>query len=710
MRSLYLFALTVMFLSQAVIAQRSYITPKAEASLTKQGVTVRNAIGQQVILEFEPGSFVGADDFLRQNGELIGLGDGLEMREVRRTGAAAGEQYLRYQVFRDGVAVLGEMATMKLTAAADPQRVLFHPAPSPRRFAPAAAQKITDAELAEIALRELTSRYPQAKNWNVTAGELTWTSSNPWAANPAGPLRLTRAYEATEPDGTRGHVIYLDPSTGKTVFDHQTHCHLNRRLYHTRVASPLLKWEEGDAFPGGLDDEDRELLTTTAETYNLFNRTFLRNSYDGADGRMRIISRSAKGCPNASAGNGSIEHCTGVVSDDIIAHEWTHNYVDVHSGLIYRFESGAINEAYADIFGEIVDLLNGRGNDAGDNRPRNGCGDAGLRWKIGEDATAFTAPVRDMYLPECYNNPGSRTSGSFLCNDGSIDDGGVHINSGVVNRSFSLLVDGGNLNGVDVTGVGLTKAAHIYYHAVRTYVGPTTDFQGLAAMLLLSADDLAGKNLAALTVVDAPTPFSGQIIDNNDREQLNRALIATGMLDADACQTALPVTYTHLHATARKRTITVDWATAAEVSNEGFYVERKEEHAVEFTAIGFVPGADDAGGAYAYEDGAVVAERTYLYRLRQIDWGGSEAYSTTVSATLGGAGEGLLRAYPNPVSGLLTILSAVDEDSVELIDPLGRLVLSAPVMSGRATVDVAGLAPGAYALRAGEAVRRVIVR
>ena len=33
------------------------------------------------------------------------------------------------------------------------------------------------------------------------------------------------------------------------------------------------------------------------------------------------------------------------------------------SNLFYYFQSGAINESFSDVFGELIDLTNGRGND-----------------------------------------------------------------------------------------------------------------------------------------------------------------------------------------------------------------------------------------------------------------------------------------------------------------------------------------------------------
>ena len=43
-------------------------------------------------------------------------------------------------------------------------------------------------------------------------------------------------------------------------------------------------------------------------------------------------------------------------ADDVVAHEWGHAYTEYTSGLIYQWQSGALNESYSDIWGETVDL------------------------------------------------------------------------------------------------------------------------------------------------------------------------------------------------------------------------------------------------------------------------------------------------------------------------------------------------------------------
>ena len=52
-----------------------------------------------------------------------------------------------------------------------------------------------------------------------------------------------------------------------------------------------------------------------------------------------------------------------IVVDDVVAHEMTHGVTEYESNLIYSYQSGAINESFSDIWGEFVDLTNGKGNE-----------------------------------------------------------------------------------------------------------------------------------------------------------------------------------------------------------------------------------------------------------------------------------------------------------------------------------------------------------
>ena len=134
---------------------------------------------------------------------------------------------------------------------------------------------------------------------------------------------------------------------------------------------------------------------------------------------------------------------------DVVGHELSHGVTEATSGLIYQNESGALNEAFSDIMGTAIEFSAGSGN-----------------WTIGEDITPGTNGLRNMA------NPGEDGDPSHYLDRyvGSGDNGGVHINSGIINHWFYLLVNGGknaNPSRASATGVqhgiGLDAAEDIVF-------------------------------------------------------------------------------------------------------------------------------------------------------------------------------------------------------------------------------------------------------
>jgi hypothetical protein len=478
-----------------------------------------------------------ADFFLKTYGPAFQLNDGLQTEPVREAKGIDGRFYRRYQVVKDDAPVLGAELTVELSSAGA-IRGFSGGLASGTFTAPAAApiNQTSEPDFFTAARAALLEVHPHAPDWNVTEEGNVWTRSNPWRTDPNDPYRLTRTFRVSEPAGSHAYMVYLEATTGHPVFRHALTCTMNRSLYHRNTASFNSVWREGDAFPGSLNNEDTEMLLSTAETYNLFARTFARTGYDGENGEMRgVTNASLTNCPNANAGTDIIRHCAGVVADDVVAHEWSHSYTKSMSGLIYAYESGAINEAIADIFGECVDLLNGRGNDRGTSLPRTGCNDDNLRWHIGEDMTAIDTSLRDLWVPECKNDPSYRESTLYACLPATTDNGGVHTNSGLVNRAFTLLTDGGNLNGDTIAAIGMTRALHLFQHANANYVTRVTDFFALGDMLIRSAEDLVGKPLTEITLVDLPAMTSPDVFTADHVKEVVKVVRATQLREESPC-------------------------------------------------------------------------------------------------------------------------------------------------------------------------------
>lgn len=120
-------------------------------------------------------------------------------------------------------------------------------------------------------------------------------------------------------------------------------------------------WKEGDLFPGALTPDQQNLVNSAGESYWMYENTFGRDSYDGEGAKMITVNNDPRiSCPNANWNGVTTNYCDGVTSDDVVSHEWGHAYTEYTSGLIYQYQSGALNEAYSDVWGETLDLVNGR--------------------------------------------------------------------------------------------------------------------------------------------------------------------------------------------------------------------------------------------------------------------------------------------------------------------------------------------------------------
>jgi cysteine-rich repeat protein len=237
-------------------------------------------------------------------------------------------------------------------------------------------------------------------------------------------------------------------------------------------------------------------------------------------------------CPNASWNGISTNYCSGVTGDDTVAHEWGHAYTQYTANLINAWQPGALNESFSDVWGEVVDFLNGRGTDAPlTARTAGSCSvygagpntDNSYRWLSGEDDPAFGGAIRDMWTPTCYGDPGKVSDAQYWCSTG--DNGGVHINSGVPNHAFALLVDGGSYNSQAIGALGLLKSAHLFWNTLQLLV-PPSDFAQMADALEASCASLVGVDLPALSTSLPVTGLSGTAISVGDCAEVGKAIAA----------------------------------------------------------------------------------------------------------------------------------------------------------------------------------------
>jgi bacillolysin len=322
-----------------------------------------------------------------------------------------------------------------------------------------------------------------------------------------------RAYGVREfvwVDARRGHVLLRFSQLSDA---------LNRaiRTSSSTSAHPgTLIRSEGGLATGDLDADRAYDFVGAAHAYFLANHGL--DSFDGAGGLITAtvdFCPSPASCPYVNAFWDGAQLTFGdqmSLADDVVAHELTHGVIERTANLFYYMQSGALNEAFADIFGETTDLTNLLGNDT-----------AGVRWVAGEDLPV--GPVRNMMNPGLFGDPGKMSdSAQFACGSPGGDRGGVHTNSGVVNHAYALMTDGGTFNGRTITGIGLTKAGKVAYRALDSYLGSASGFLDAYNAFRQACFDLVG--VAGITA--------------NDCWQVQTAMDAVELSDPWPCPGAAP--------------------------------------------------------------------------------------------------------------------------------------------------------------------------
>jgi len=264
------------------------------------------------------------------------------------------------------------------------------------------------------------------------------------------------------------------------------------------------------------DQEDHVGVSThwAAEaTYDYFLQLHGRNSFDNEGSRIVSYSNFGIDWLNAQwtgsfmlfGGGDASNGYRSLVGADIVGHEFTHGVTQFSAGLIYQNEFGALNESFSDIFGEHIESFATNG---------------GHDWLMGDDSGA----IRSFINPNIYGQPDTYL-GNFWYT-GTSDYGGVHINSGVQNFWFYLLVEGGsgvNDNGdsYQVDAIGWEDAAKIAYRNLTVYLTPTSEHEEARRGSLKAAGDLFGSAsqqfnavLNAWNAVGVYYPFFGPYPEN----------------------------------------------------------------------------------------------------------------------------------------------------------------------------------------------------
>ncbi len=178
-----------------------------------------------------------------------------------------------------------------------------------------------------------------------------------------------------------------------------------------------------------------------------------------------------------------------------------------------------------------------------------------------------------------------------------------------------------------------------------------------------------------------------------------------GIRISSAWSDVIPVELVSFNATTNGNSVLLNWVTASEVNNRGFEIERRYNDNL-WSSIGYVSGKGTTSEMqyYSYTD-KNLQTGSYTYRLKQLDFDGSYAYSNEVEVDISAPVVfELSQNYPNPFNPATTITYSIPQASqvsLKVFNMLGQEV--AILVNGvkdagvhKVDLDASGLSSGIY--------------
>lgn len=165
---------------------------------------------------------------------------------------------------------------------------------------------------------------------------------------------------------------------------------------------------------------------------------------------------------------------------------------------------------------------------------------------------------------------------------------------------------------------------------------------------------------------------------NNQPRAFNMAVQQAWQEPVLNVMSVTPVELVSFHGAQVNDGVRLEWRTATESNNRGWFIERRENEG-SWNDLGFVDGRGTTHEQQQYEyfDSGVRSGNTYDYRLRQVDFDGTIERSDIMRVMVAPTPTAtrMLPNYPNPFNPSTTIVVELAEQSdvnVTIYDMLGR--------------------------------------
>jgi len=465
-----------------------------------------------------------------------------EVKFLQRKVDAQGNVHIRLQQMAQGIPVYGADLWVHFTVdqklivngryQRQPDPTLLQPALDPEQAVDLAQQHLAQ----HLEIQEISPEWKQLLRYQTEPVELVVYTQRDYVR------QQYLAYHVTlRPNVVQRHELFIDAHSGALLHDFDHTCSIratgtaqdlngvsrplnlwnNNGTFNLTDASREMYSGNGSTFPGqgegvivtldmnntalGDNANITDVTSTNANTwapgavsahfnageaYEYFRTVHRRNSIDGTDGDIisliNVSDENGGGLDNAFwngaamfYGNGNVGFRPLAGSIDVGGHEMSHGVIQETANLVYQDEPGALNESFADIFGAMLD-------------PDDD-------WYMGEDVTLPsyipTGRLRDLSDPHnggsSLSDPGWQPKHVNEQYIGELDNGGVHINSGIPNHAYYLYA----------TAIGRNNAEQVFYKALNEYLTRSSEFVDCRQAVIQAATDLFGANSNQVTQV-----------------------------------------------------------------------------------------------------------------------------------------------------------------------------------------------------------------
>lgn len=346
-----------------------------------------------------------------------------------------------------------------------------------------------------VVLEDIQSDSPSARTYFINAhnGTIEWDFNSLKTAFATG--TGNSLYSGTVSIGTNstanGYEL-VDPSRGSMYTTNMKNSTSGNGTTFTDADNEWGNSTSSDSATAGVDAHFGAEMTWDYYLNN-FERKGIWDSGKGSFSRVHYGNKYVNAfwsdsCGCMTYGDGDNNYASPLVSLDVAGHEMTHGVTSATSDLTYSGESGAMNESISDMFGTIVEY----------HAINEGGATTKFDYWIGEDIWTPSKPGDALRYMDTPTKDGKSIDNAKRYYSGM----DVHYSSGVANNVFFLMSEGGknSTSGQTVqTGIGVEKAAAIWYRANAFYLGPNSKWKDGKSLTIKAAGDLYGTSSQEVT-------------------------------------------------------------------------------------------------------------------------------------------------------------------------------------------------------------------